>query len=230
MSEWWTYRISDFLLFSPRTYYRLVERYNREVWPLQILTTLAGLVILILALRRSGRGEGRVIAAILASLWLWVAWAFHLQRYATINWAAKWFAAAFVIEALLLVWTGVARNQLTGPSAPHLTQWAGIGLFLLALFGSPIVWRSLGTPWTFVELFGVMPDPTALATLGLVLFLGERIRISLLVIPFVWCGISAATLYAMKSPSALVIAAAGTIGLVAAVWRRVRRTRPASLA
>ena len=26
MSEWWTYRPSDFLLFAPRTYYRLFER------------------------------------------------------------------------------------------------------------------------------------------------------------------------------------------------------------
>lgn len=34
MSEWWTYRLSDFLMFSPATYWRMVERYNREVWPL----------------------------------------------------------------------------------------------------------------------------------------------------------------------------------------------------
>ena len=33
MSEWWTYRLSDFLMFSPRTYYRLFELYNAEVWP-----------------------------------------------------------------------------------------------------------------------------------------------------------------------------------------------------
>lgn len=223
MSEWWTYRISDFLLFSPRTYYRLIERYHREVWPLHVLTTLAGVAILVLALRRRGRGEGRIIAVILAALWLWVAWAFHLQRYATINWAARWFAAAFVLEALLLVWTGVARNELARPSAPHLTQWAGIGLFSFALLGSPLFWR-LG-PWAPPEVFGITPDATALGTIGIVLFLGERIRLSLLVIPLVWFAISAATLYAMNIPSALVIATAGAIALVAAVWRRVRRTR-----
>ena len=36
MSEWWTYTLSDFLLFSPRTYYRLFELYNDEIWPAQI--------------------------------------------------------------------------------------------------------------------------------------------------------------------------------------------------
>ena len=38
MSEWWTYSLSSFLLFSARTYYRLFELYNAEVWPLQIVT------------------------------------------------------------------------------------------------------------------------------------------------------------------------------------------------
>ena len=36
MSEWWTYRPSDFLLFAPRTYYRLIELYNVEWWPLHL--------------------------------------------------------------------------------------------------------------------------------------------------------------------------------------------------
>jgi hypothetical protein len=33
MSEWWSYTLSDFLLFSPRTYYRLFELHNAEWWP-----------------------------------------------------------------------------------------------------------------------------------------------------------------------------------------------------
>jgi hypothetical protein len=28
MSEWWSYRFSDLLMFSPETYYRLFELYN----------------------------------------------------------------------------------------------------------------------------------------------------------------------------------------------------------
>jgi hypothetical protein len=36
MPEWWTYTLSDFLLFSPRAYYRLIERHNAAVWPWQL--------------------------------------------------------------------------------------------------------------------------------------------------------------------------------------------------
>ena len=33
MSEWWTYRISDFLMFAPATYWRLVELHNTQHGP-----------------------------------------------------------------------------------------------------------------------------------------------------------------------------------------------------
>ena len=111
MSEWWSYRPSDFLLFAPRTYYRLFELYNAEIWPLHIVALLAGVTIIVLMRSRTA-WRGRLIAAMLAACWLWVAWAFHWQRYATINWAASYFAVGFAIEALLLIWIGVVRDRL----------------------------------------------------------------------------------------------------------------------
>src|SRR5205807_4521090 len=50
MSEWWTYSLSDFLLFSPRTYYRLFELYNLALWPGQIAAIALGIVLLALLL------------------------------------------------------------------------------------------------------------------------------------------------------------------------------------
>ena len=127
MSEWWTYAPSDFLLFSPRTYFRLFELYNREIWPAQVASIGIGFAMLAL-LRRREIQPGRVVAAILAAGWLWVAWAFHLQRYATINWAATYFALAFAVEALLLTWTGIIRGRLTFQPAHHAARRTGLGL------------------------------------------------------------------------------------------------------
>ena len=107
MSEWWTYSLSSFLLFSARTYYRLFELTNADVWPLQIITLAAGLAILALIIRGTA-WSGRVIAAILAALWLFVAWAYMLQRYDPINFAARYYAAGFVIQAALLIATTFA--------------------------------------------------------------------------------------------------------------------------
>jgi hypothetical protein len=86
MPEWWSYSLSDFLLFSPRTYYRLIERHNSSAWPAHIATMGLGLGVLGL-LRRKPTVHGRSISGILAGLWVWVVCAFVWQRYATINWA-----------------------------------------------------------------------------------------------------------------------------------------------
>ena len=48
MSEWWSYSLSDFLMFSPRTYYRLFELYNLALWPWHIAGLALGLVVLAL--------------------------------------------------------------------------------------------------------------------------------------------------------------------------------------
>ena len=90
MSEWWTYSLSDFLLFSARTYYRLFELYNLVVWPWHVLAIALGLAVLVSWLRR-GAWQGRSVAVILAICWLFVAWAYLLAHYDTINWAAQLF-------------------------------------------------------------------------------------------------------------------------------------------
>jgi hypothetical protein len=41
--------------------------------------------------------------------------------------------------------------------------------------------------------------------LGIILFAGERLKISLLIIPVLWCAISGATLWTLHAPDALVL-------------------------
>src|SRR6185369_9229836 len=102
MSEWWTYQLSDFLMFSPEIYWRLVARYNRDLWPLQLPALAAGWIALWLAIAPRP-GSQRITALILAAAWLWTGWAFHWQRFAAINWAAEYLAIAFGVQAVLLL-------------------------------------------------------------------------------------------------------------------------------
>jgi hypothetical protein len=220
MSEWWTYSLSDFLLFSPRTYYRLFELYNLAVWPWHILATVLGLAVLA-ALLRGGEREGRLVAVILAACWLWVAWAFLLSRYDTINWAASYFAVGFVIEALLLIWTGAIRSRLPLRPRADVVGAAGLGVFLFALLAQPLVGPLVGRPWLQIEMFSIAPDPTVVATLGVLLTV-DRPRWELLVIPLIWCAISGATLWTMQSPDALLMPAAAVLTLFLAGWKTTR--------
>jgi hypothetical protein len=227
MSEWWTYSLSDFLMFSPRTYYRLFELYNLAVWPWHVLALGIGLAVLVLWLRGGAAWHGRAVAAILAACWLFVAWAYLFVRYDTINWAGSYFAAAFAIEALLLVFTGLVRNRLALRPPRDLAGAAGLCLFVLALFAWPLIGPLLGRPWLQAEVFGVAPDPTVVATLG-VLVAADRPRWELLVVPLLWCAVGGATLWTMQSPDALLMPAAALLALALAAWKAIARFRQVS--
>ena len=221
MDEWWTYTLSDFLLFSPRTYYRLLERHNQSVWPAHLLTAGLGLGILLL-LRRPTEGRGRVISAAVATLWAWVAWSFLWQRYSTINWAATYFAWRLSLQALLLVWLGVVRKSLRYRVRRDAAGLAGTILFGLALAVYPLLAPLVGRTWQQAEVFGIVPDPTVLGTLGLLLLAEGRPRWELLVIPVLWCAVAGATLWAMGSPEAPVPPLAALAVLVVSARQALR--------
>jgi len=196
MSEWWTYTLSDFLMFSPRTYWRLVELYNRDVWPAQLVALAAGLAAIALA-RSNKPAGGRLLAALLVAAWLWVGWAFHWQRYATINWAAAYFAVAHAVQAALLVVFWLLRPRL--PPADGRARRAGLVVAAIAVVLYPLMGWALGRPWAQAEVAGLMPDPTALATLALLLAARRppAWRPLLAVIPAASLLIGAATLWTM---------------------------------
>jgi hypothetical protein len=219
MSEWWTYSPSDFLLFSPRTYYRLLELYNAEVWPAHVVALALGLIILVAL----GGERARAIPAFLALAWLWVAWAYLLSRFDTINWAAKYVAGAFAFEALLLIVTALLPNWFR--LRADAFGVAGRALFAFALIVQPLMGPLLiGRPWAQIEMFGIAPDPTVVATLG-VLVAAARPHWELLVIPLLWCAISGATLWTMQSPDWMVLPAAALVAIALSVWKRDRRRR-----
>lgn len=196
MSEWWTYRLEDFLMFSPATYWRLVERYNREVWPLHLLMLGAGVLLLWLAIARPARR--RVAAIALAGAWLWVGWAFHWHRYAAINWAAEYLAAAFALQAALLLAAGLAFPA-AGPPPNALMRRVGLVLAATGVGLYPALSAWAGRTWAQAEMFGVMPEPTALATLGLLLAGRWPHRAWLCVTPIASLLVGLATLWLLLS-------------------------------
>lgn len=199
MSEWWTYRLSDFLMFEPRTYYRLFERINGELWPAPILALALGAALLLLAWR--GRAP-RAALLLLVPAWLMVAVAFHWQRYAPINFLAPWYAWASVLEGALLLAAATGRVKWLSPGTDRSPDRLGSVLLVFAVLLQPLLGPLLGRSWQGVELFGLAPDPTALATLGVALAL--RARWALVVIPVLLALASGATLWAMDAPDAWV--------------------------
>jgi hypothetical protein len=215
MAEWWSYSLSSFLLFSPKTYYRLFELYNRQFWPAQIAALILG-VVLVACLPAKASWRGRLAAAVLSAAWAWIAWAYLAERYATINWAAGFFALGFALEAVLLIWIGLIRNEFAYSGEAGTLRAAGISMAAFALLLQPLLGPMLGRPWTQVEIFGFAPDPTVVATLGTITAM-RRPHWMLLIVPLAWCLIGGATLWAMQSKDAFLIPSMTLLALVLAL-------------
>lgn len=202
MSEWWTYRLSDLLMFSKATYFRLFELQNLALWPVQLLALGAGIGLLV-CLARGGARAGRITALLLALAWLHVAWRYFAQRYATINTGAPYAAIGFALQAVLLFWRACRKD------APWLTEPVGslgklaLGIAGVALVVYPLLAPLGGRPWTGAELFGLAPDPTVAMSLAALLL--WRARPWLWIVPLLWCAISSATLMELRSGQAWLL-------------------------
>ena len=149
-----------------------------------------------------------------------------MERYETINWAATYFATGFAAEAALLAWTGAIRGQLGFRRAWDMAGVVGTALFLFALAVQPFVGLLLGRDWRAAEVFGIAPDPTVVATLGVLLVAKEEPCFHLLAVPVLWCAVSGTTLWTMEAGDFWVLPLAAVVTLVLAARTMLRPAAP----
>jgi hypothetical protein len=221
MTEWWTYRLEDFLLFAPRVYWRMFELHNATLWPLHALTLAAGITIVLVILLRPLRHD-RWIVLVLAVLWAFVGWSFLWNRYAAINWAIAYFAPLFAFEAILLLIAGTVFNGLTFDRR-GIVGWIGLVLVALGIAAYPFFAPLFGRPWSGAEIFGIAPDPTAIATVGFLLLVRGWPPVLLTLIPILWLLLSGLTLWTMGDPQAGFPLLGGATPCAALVLRAIIR-------
>jgi hypothetical protein len=142
-----------------------------------------------------------------------VAIAFHAMRYATINWAAVFFAGAFLLEAACLAAATFTNFWLLRRGT------VGLGLIALAI-AYPLIAPLFGRPWLQAEFVGLAPDPTAVATLGALLLVRGWLRLALAFVPLGWCAVGGATLWTMDAPDAWILPLAGAVFIGAAIFEK----------
>jgi hypothetical protein len=222
VSEWWTYRLGSFLMFSEATWARLVASYNRELWPAHLPALCIGLAALALAWRARAPMHDRLVSAVLGGAWLWVGWAFLHRRFASVNWPAEYLGWAFGLQGLAMLWLGVVRGGISFGQEAGRGRLAGLALALAGIVAVPLVTPLLGGPWARAAVFGLMPDPTAIATLGFLL-MARGTPGGLWAIPLLACAASGATLRALGASEAGLPAAGAVAAVCVLVVRRLGR-------
>ena len=199
LDTWTSYSLSDFLLFSDRVYWRMFETYNQALWPGQLATLAAGL-LLIAGLIRPGPTASRLMFLALAGAWAWIAWAFLAERYLVINWAVAYVIPLFCLQA------GLLAGAALWPKAPALSPAAGasgaaiVAALSFAVAGYPFLVWVAGQSLQSGEVFGVAPDPTTVATIAVLALWPSRNRWLLMIVPVAWCLATGLTLYALAAP------------------------------
>lgn len=122
----------------------------------------------------------------------------HWQRYAQINWAAAYFAAAFGFQAVLLLGAGLLAKPNAAPAGNSGHRIVGLSLAAAGILLYPFIVFAAGRAWAQAEFFGLMPEPTALATLGLLVALRARHLGGLATIPAVSLMAGAATWWMLQ--------------------------------
>jgi hypothetical protein len=203
------------LPFTSEQFFGVFAAYNEAVWPAQLfLLALAVLALILVAFPQTW--SGRAVSAILAFLWAWLALAYHLAFFASINPLAYVFAAVSAAGALVFVWQGVVRRTLRFQLARTPRVAVGVALLLFALFIYPAWSVYSGHSYPAMPTFG-LPCPTTLFTMGLLALLAPPYPLSTLVVPVLWClvGAQAAFLLGVWQDLGLLVAAAVGAVLIA---------------
>jgi hypothetical protein len=127
-------------------------------------------------------------------------------------------APAFALQAALLLIAGTIFNRLVFDRRDAV-GWADLFLAVAGLVAYPFLPPLFGRPWSGAELFGIAPDPTAIATLGFLLAANGRLSSILVPIPLVWCLFSGLTLVAMDELQAYVPLLAAATAVIALILR-----------
>lgn len=212
--------------FTVEQFLAVFARYNEAIWPLQVVATGAGIALVVLALRRGGASH-RAVLPVLAAMWLVNGVGYHGLYFARINPVAIAFAAAFVVQAVLLAGAAVRSPGLRFCAGRDRVALAGLVLAVFALALYPLLGVMAGQRWPAVPAFGVAPCPTTIYTIGLLL-MAPWARVKwLMVVPGLWAGIggSAAILLRVPQDVALLASLGVLIAVAAGAVRAARAGR-----
>ncbi len=194
--------------FSTEVFFRLFAQYNAAIWPAQLIAYGLGLAAVLLAFRPRG-GSDRLVGAILAAAWIWMGVVYHMMFFATINFTAPVFGALFVLQGLLLAWTGALRGRLPFRFRADLLGWIGLGFVTFAMILYPLIGWLAGHGWPEAQMFGVAPCPTTIFTLGMLLLADGRAPLHLSAIPLLWSLIGGSAAWLLDVPEDLALLPAG---------------------
>jgi len=161
----------------------MLASYNATFWPMQLVAYALAIAALIFAVR-STNGSSRIVSGILTFFWLWVGIVFNWMYFSKLFPAAITFAVLFVIQGIIFAVAGVLKKDLSFRVKADVCGLVGGLLILYGMVGYPAIEYLLGRGYPQLLPFGLVPCPTNVFTLGMLLWSVRRLPKYVLIIPF----------------------------------------------
>jgi hypothetical protein len=206
------------LPFTHEQFLGVFVTYNDAIWPLQIAAYLFGIVAVALLFRPS-RSSDRIIAGVLAAMWVWTGIVYHGLFFAPINTAAYLFGALFLFQGGFLAYAGIRHDRLRFGFQSGLAAWVGAVFLFYAAVLYPLIGMATGHAYPEMPMFGVTPCPVTIFTFGMLLLTTQHLPRWLLLIPFVWSLIGGSAAIALGVTQDWLLLASGFVAIPLIVLR-----------
>lgn len=173
------------LAFNLEQFLALIQDYNLAIWPLQVIAYALGIAALLLTIRKT-KCSGSVIMAILAFFWLWTGGVFNLTYFRPFYSLAIAFAVLFVVQGIIFMLAALGKPKISFQLRADLTSLIAVVLALYALAGYPLLETLLGRGYPRTLAFGLVPCPTTLFTLAILLLADRKLPWHVFAIPILY--------------------------------------------
>ena len=183
------------------TFWNTIAAYNEGTWPVQIVWTLAGALLVVLLRLRPSRGVRIAMKLYMAGLNFWIAGVYYLV-YCGQRQHNDMLALFWAIMGGIWIYDLVARNASLARTGHH--PHFALPLMLMPLV-YPAVSLLLGRSFPMMTS-PVMPCSVAVFTIGLMLAFSERVNIVLAMFLCHWALIGLSKVYFFGIPEDYLLA------------------------
>lgn len=174
---------------NPEYFFQRMAEYNNAIWPAQIISYALGIFIIINSIRQ-WKWSNEVNTTILALLWIWNGAVTEILFFSEFQKQYYFWGILWILQGILFLIVGLSKNKFNYKIQRNWYSYTGLLFILYALVLYPLIGSLLGHPYPRGPIFGVAPCPVVVFTFGVMLFVDQKVPLSLLVFPLIWAILS----------------------------------------
>jgi hypothetical protein len=167
------------------TFLDMLAKYNRDIWPLQIVSYLLAILSLFLALRPS-KYSSKMISVVLSFFWLWTGIVFGFFYWGPGYRPAYLFSLLWIVQGVFFLVSGVIKSDISFKFKSGPYSILGSIFILYALAGYQVFGYFIGHRYPAFFAPGLVPCPTNVFTVGVLMLTEKKLPGYLMAIPLLW--------------------------------------------